>query len=234
MYSSSLNFLAILCSPALVAVVQAWAPAAHPDPTKLPKALEFAEKAWKFPNAKELHYPLAIPSKEEQDRRHPWSSAGEPAANVKDQSLSCMEDGDQYYFDGHTSVSLKWPTRAAFAGTLPKTTDIHLAVADNTRLVGDDEEDCDDFYYDDSGDVLCWVAAATTGTVLEINNNEEEECEHTYFDRIGGEELCWLSFADVPVAAHKEMTQHPGHPEMEEDCEHPYYDDTGDILCWAI
>ena len=154
-----------------------------------------------------------------------------------------MEDGDQFYFDGHSTVSLKWPTRQAFLASLPKPNLFHLAVNEDKN----DEEDCHDFYYDDSGDALCW--ATTMGTamasaavtdesennpLLVVQNDEEEECEYTYFDRIGGEELCWLSFAQTAAAAHKEMTQHPGHPVVDDDCENTYYDDTGDLLCWAI
>ena len=70
--------------------------------------------------------------------------------------------------------------------------------------------------------------------------NDEEDCEHTFFDRIGGDVLCWANLMNSPetIAATKKLTEHltshPGHEEFDEDCEDIYYDETGDALCWVI
>ena len=153
-------FLATILPP----LVLAWAPPTHPAPSKLLKALEFAEKAWRFPNGDEIHpdFVALNTSQDLEDRRHPWT-----AVEMADQSLSCMEDGEQYYF--------------------------------------------------------------VTG--------EEEDNEHTYFDRIGGDTLCWMGVSETLVASTKKLTDHltshPGHEEFDEDCKEHYYDGA-DILCWAI
>ena len=226
MYPSTHSLLAVLFLPA----TQAWAPAMRPDPTKLPKALEFAEKAWQFPKVEKLHYPISPQQPEDENRRRPWSLQEKPAAN----------EVDQFYFDGLAPVSLRWPTRQAFLASLPKPN-----LQGNVDASTDNKADCDDFYYDDSGDVLCWATSMTStrarvdqATKIYVRVEETKECEYGYFDRIGGEELCWLSFVDngQTVANHKTMTQHPGlSKEVEdEECENVYYDDTGNAMCWAF
>ncbi|CAB9519650.1 expressed unknown protein [Seminavis robusta] len=234
-------FYITLCS--LFSLLMAWAPATHPAPSKLPKALEFAEKAWRFPkNSPDETAPFA--QTVSHDRTFPWSPTA--TVNDEDQSLSSMEGGEeeQFYFDGHTSVSLRWPTRQAFLDSLHKPA-FHMTV-DNVvqEQEQEEEEDCEEHYYDDTGDVLCW---ATMGAAMASSaqpepvmmEEEEEECEHTYFDRIGGDELCWATFLDVAqtVDIAKQLTSHPGNGREhmdEEDCEETCYDDTGDLLCWAI
>ena len=77
---------------------------------------------------------------------------------------------------------------------------------------------------------LPWIAEA----------EEEEDCEHTFFDRIGGDFLCWAYLMDraddlkLTQRLTDHLTSHPGHEEFDEDCEEVYYDDTGDALCWVI
>ena len=228
MYTSTHSVLAALFLPAILA----WAPAMHPDPTKLPKALEFAKKAWHFPNVETLQYPISPQQSGDQNRRRPWSLQEKPE----------VKESEDFYFDGLTPVSLRWPTRQAFLVSLPKS-NAHIAPQGEANVSTDNESDCNDFYYDDSGDVLCWATsmASTRATGDEKTNlqvEETEECAYGYFDRIGGEELCWLSFLDngQTVANHKTMTQHPGLPRTveDEDCDHMYYDDTGNAMCWAF
>lgn len=207
--------------------VHAWAPAMHPDPTKLPKVLEFAEKAWKFPKVETLHYPI-LPQQFQDD--HVWSKREEPATN----------ENDHFYFDGHTSIALKWPIRQAFLVSRPNSKD-HLV----SKIVSvPSEEECDDYYYDDAGDVLCWATSTRSSSRARLDETTElnkapdktTECDYGYFDRIGGEELCWLSFFDrgQTVAAHKTMVRHPGLPDDDENCQNPYFDDMGNQACWAF
>lgn len=221
-----------------VALIQAWAPVAQPDPTKLPKALEFAERAWKFPQAEELQYPQTLQRPVQDTRTHPWSKGVK--IDERDQSLSCMEDGDQYYFDGHMSQLLRWRTRQAFLASQPKRS---LQFTVETKGLADEEEDCADFYYDETGDALCWATVGASKAFVDetspemavVEEQKEEECEHSYFDRIGGDVMCWLTFLDVAqTVAATDKFKHPGHVEFDENCEEPYYDDTGDLLCWAI
>lgn len=249
-----LSMDAVICGTLLSIsslMVQGWAPAQHLDPTKLPKALEFAEKAWKFPNSMDPQGPKVVGVQhdhEDLQRRYPWSSVT-PAQNSKDLSLACMEDGDNFYFDGQFATSLNWPTRSAFLASLPKpTAELHLSVNEEKK----EKEDCDNYYYDDSGGLLCWATIETAKASMALEQQQqqnavgttmadhgEEECEHTYFDRIGGDSLCWafLGVAETLAASvsTKHLTTHPGHQKFDEDdCEEHYYDDMGDIMCWVV
>lgn len=146
----------LLVFTSLVASALAWAPPTHPAPGQLPKALEFAEKAWKFPKPSEIHPDavVALQTVEHLERRFPWSPVG-----AQDQSLYSME------------------------------------------------------------------------------GEEEEDCEHHFFDRIGGDVLCWTEYmglAETLKHAKKVTDQlsttHSGHEVFnEEECDEPFYDETGDV-----
>ena len=227
--------VAVLFMSSLVCSGHAWAPATHPDPTSLLKALELTKKAWQFPKPESLHYTVFIEQSEgKQTRQHPWSSKyEEPVWN----------DTDDYYFDGYTPVAFKWPTQKTFLASLPIQNTRTASNVDRGASVNNGEE-CDDYYYDHSGDVLCWAtnipakahARVDETTRVQEGASETQKCKHGYYDRIGGEELCWLSFTDrgQTVAAHKFMVQHPRFPDDDDDnCPNPYYDDTGNKMCWA-
>ena len=90
----------LLCS---LAVALGWAPPSHPSPSKLPKAMEFAEKAWRFPRSEdtESHGTIALPAGGAENRRFPWSNTAE-GDDEEDCEHTFSIESEAMLFVGHT------------------------------------------------------------------------------------------------------------------------------------
>lgn len=136
-----------------LATAVAWAPPTHPTPSKLPKALEFAEKAWRFPKQGQIHAEDAVAlrtKKELENRIFPWSQQDDEDEEGCDESRTFF---DRVGGDGDVLCWAYLMDAEEHSHATRRLTD-HL-----TSHPGHEEfdEDCEDVYYDDSGDALCWV-----------------------------------------------------------------------------
>jgi len=207
----------------------AWAPSQTP-PTSLSKVLEFAEKAWAFPNAKKDVPANGVPhrlSDETQHRMLPWTH--QQATAVSSNSLRKVAfhrdtADDPFYFDGCSGPSTEWPTRQAFLESLhPKR---KSPTARQLTRFPQEPKEILEYYFDDMGAPMSWSAVSS----LAPNNHK---CEHSYWDPTSGQSVCWGS-----SAVHHSLIQQPRNkalkmlPEEHELLEY-YYDDMGAPMSWS-
>ncbi|CAB9519651.1 expressed unknown protein [Seminavis robusta] len=213
------KILAALLATQLPIASLAWAPPGHAMPySKLPKTLEFAEKAWFLPQADSLSSstgPQRL-SEEHQHRMLPWTHQQHGSITTGRTNDHALHH-DRFFFDGYSGGVSEWPTRQAFLQAHPKKTSTELQMTGETLTE-------QDFYYDDMGTPVSWVARAPI-------KKTDGACDHHFFDDTG-RSTCWKTLVEatekvVKTAPKVELR------ELVESCEHPYYDDMGDLMCWV-
>lgn len=128
-----------------------------------------------------------------------------PAPTIKASKVSASDD--HHFFDGH-GATIKWNDLLHVKHVQVKAPMLTIR---NIR-----DGDCADFYYDETGDAICWATSSSN------------RVDRHYYDGVG-ETLQWGDIVHSMPASPKNVSVMAS---VEEDCEHKYFDGF-DEMCWG-